>query len=263
MLGNKRLHRESLGIRLSRMKIYSLLLLLALSCGAALAQDTAKPAPAAPVAVAAEPSHHLKVENEYVRAYFVEIAPGQSTLMHHHTTDYVAVAIGASEVDSIGPDGTTKHLVFQDGQVNYAPAGVTHAVANKGPATFRNATIEMLQNHGQPVCVKNCENDPRAKDWPAPPDFAKVIGYGDTFRIIAVTIKPQQTISITGSSPHLVVPLTDVHMRLVSEGKTPQDVTRHVGEIQFHQPHPPGTTGTNTGTEDIRLIEIHFKPVNP
>ena len=241
------------------MKIRSLLLLLALAGATALAQDTAKSA--ATVEVAAEPSHHLKVDNEYVRAYFVEIAPGQSTLMHHHGTDYVAVAIGPSEVDSIGPDGTVKHIAFQDGQVNYASAGVVHAVRNPGPATFRNATIEMLQNQGHPVCVKNCENDPRAKDWPALPDGIKAIGYGDTFRIVAVTIKPQQTISVVDPFPHLVVVLTDAQMRFVDAGKAPQNVSRHTGEILFHQPHPPNTTTTNTGSEDVRLIEIHFKPV--
>ncbi len=254
------LHRASLGITLSRMKLRSLFLLLALSGVLAFAQDAAKPATAT-VEVAGEPSHHLKVENEYVRAYFVEIAPGQSTLMHHHSTDYVAVAIGPSEVDSIGPGGTTKHIAFQDGQVNYAPAGVVHAVRNPGPATFRNATIEMLQNQGHPVCVKNCDNDPRATDWPALPEGIKAVGYGDSFRIVAVTIKPQQTISVVDPFPHLVVVLTDAQMRFVDAGKAPQNVSRHTGEILFHQPHPPNTTTTNTGSEDVRLIEIHFKPV--
>jgi len=235
--------------------------MLVLASAAALAQDAAKPAPAAPVEVAAEPSHHLKVENEYVRAYFVEIAPGQSTLMHHHGTDYVAVAIGAAEVDSVSPDGTTKHIAFQDGQVNYAPAGVVHAVTNKGPATFRNATIEMLQNQGHPVCVKNCENDPRAKDWPALPDSAKLVGYGDSFRIIAVTIKPQQTIPIATPSPHLAVILTDAQGRISAPGQAPQDVSHHANEIAFHQPHPEGMTVTNTGPQEIRLVEIQFKPV--
>jgi quercetin dioxygenase-like cupin family protein len=255
------LHRGSLAITLSRMRSHPFLLLLVLASAAAFAQDVAKPAPATPVEVAAEPSHHPKIENEYVRAYFVEIAPGHSTLMHHHSSDYVAVAIGASEVDSVSLDGTTKHIAFQDGQVNYAPAGVTHAVANKGPATFRNATIEMLQNHGHPVCVKNCESDPRAKDWPALPDTAKAIGYGDTFRIIAVTIKPQQTIPVTDPSPHLVVLLTDAQARYAEPGKPPQDVTHRTGDLLFHSPHPEGATTTNTGPQEIRLVEIQFKPV--
>jgi len=259
--GNKFLHQGRLAITLSRMRLPPSLLLLVLSSAAGFAQDVAKPAPAAPVEVAGEPSHHLKVENEYVRAYFVEIAPGQSTLMHHHGTDYVAVAIGASEVDSVVPDGTTKHITFHDGQVNYAPAGVVHAVRNQGAAPFRNATIELLQNQGHPVCVKDCENDPRAKEWPALPDTAKAIGYGDSFRIIAVTIKPQQTVSVTDPSPHLVVLLTDAQARSAGPSKPPQDVSHHAGDLLFHEPHPPGTTTTNTGAQDIRLVEIQFKPV--
>jgi len=242
------------------MNIRFMFVLLTLSLTAAFAQDAGKAAPAKPVEVASEPSHHLKIENEYVRAYFVEIAPGQSTLMHHHSTDYVAVAIGASEVDSVGPDGTTKHIAFQDGQVNYAPAGVTHLVTDKGAAPFRNATIEMLQNQGHPVCVKNCDSDPRAKDWPALPETAKAIGYGDTFRIIAVDIKPQQTVPLEDPSPHLGVLLSDAQARVAVPGQAAQDVSHPAGELVFHQPHPPGTMLTNTGTQDIRLVEIQFKP---
>ncbi len=188
-----------LAVTLSPMKVHALALTLTLACTALLAQETSKTAATAPVEVAAEPSHHLKIENEYIRAYFVEVAPGQSTLMHHHGADYVGVAFGASEVDVAAPDGTVKHVTFQDGQVNYAPAGVVHAVTARGSTPFRNATIELLQNQGHPVCVKNCDSDPRAKDWPALQDTEKIIGYGDTFRIVAVTIKPQQTVSIAGA----------------------------------------------------------------
>jgi len=242
------------------MKVHLLAVVLALSF-AAFSQDAGKPASATSVEVAAEPSHHLKIDNEYVRAYFVEVAPGQSTLMHHHGTDYVGVAMGASEVDSLSPDGTVKHITFQDGQVNYAPAGVVHAVTDKGQAPFRNATIELLQNQGHPVCAKNCESDPRAQDWPALPPSAKLIGYGDSFRIIGVTIQPQQTIPITDPSPHLVVLLTDAQARYAEPGKPPQDVNHHADDILFHQPHPAGATTTNTGAQEIRLVEIQFKPV--
>ena len=240
------------------MKIPSVLMLLVVATAAAFAQDAGK---AGPVEVANEPSHHLKIENEYVRAYFVEVAPGQSTLMHHHSTDYLAVAIGAAEVDAAGADGTTKHISFQDGQVNYSPAGVTHLVSNKGTVPFRNATIEMLQNQGHPVCVKNCDNDPRAKDWPALPEGAQAIGYGDTFRIIAVDIKPQQMISMEDPSPHLGVLLSDAHGSVAVPGQAIQIVNHHAGTIVFHGPHPPGSTLTNSGAQDIRLVEIQFRPV--
>ncbi|HUI85064.1 MAG TPA: hypothetical protein VL240_12615 [Candidatus Binatia bacterium] len=242
------------------MKICASIFMLTLCC-AALAQEAGKSS-AAPVEVAAEPSHHLKLENEYVRAYYVEIAPGQSTLMHHHSTDYIGISLGPAEADVSGPDGKVKHVMFQDGQVSYAPAGVVHAVADAGSAPFRNATIELLQNQGHPVCVKNCESDPRAKDWPALPATAKLVGYGDTFRIIAVTIKPQQTVSILDPSPHLAVLLSDAKERVTPAGESGQNVSHHAGDIVFHGPHAEAGL-TNTGAEDIRLVEIQFKAVTP
>jgi quercetin dioxygenase-like cupin family protein len=240
----------------------TLFAVLALSCLSLFAQDAAKPAPA-PVEVAAEPDHHLKLENEYVRAYYVEVAPGQSTLMHHHGTDYVSVTFGAAEVDILGADGSTRHASLQDGQVTYAPAGVVHAAADKSSTPFRNATIELLQNQGHPVCVKNCDSDPRAKDWPALLDSEKAIGYGDSFRIIAVDIKPQQTVPLTTPFPHLGAVLSDTKGTVTVAGQAAQGATHSPGEIMFHQPHPEGMTLTNTGTQDIRLVEIQFKPVKP
>ena len=52
------------------MKIQIPALVLAICCTvAAAAQQAAKPA-AAPVELTAEPSHHLKINNEYIRAFY-------------------------------------------------------------------------------------------------------------------------------------------------------------------------------------------------
>ncbi len=197
---------------LSRIKIFALLLLCVSLLGL-WAQDAKPAAPGASTAaveITAEPSHHPKIDNLYIRAFFVEVQPQQSTLMHHHGHDYIAVAFGHSEVDSTTPDGTVKHIVFEDGDVRYTPAGLTHVASDKSSTTFRNATIELLQNNGHPVCVNKCENDPRAKDWPALHEGSKLIGYGDTFRITEATIQPKQTVSTDEPFPHLTVLLTDV-----------------------------------------------------
>src|SRR5208283_4540576 len=110
---------------LSGMKILRFMLLLCLAAGLALAQD-AKQATSdkygPTVEITAEPSHHLKIDNPYIRAFYVEVAPGQSTKMHHHGYDYLAVILGDSEIDSITPDGTVKHSVLKDGAVGYTPA---------------------------------------------------------------------------------------------------------------------------------------------
>jgi hypothetical protein len=244
------------------MKILRFLLLLCLGAGVALAQD-AKQATldkyGATVEITAEPSHHLKIEKPYVRAFYVEVAPDQSTRMHHHGYDYLAVILGHSEIDSITSDGTVKHSVLEDGAVGYTPAGLTHVATDRAATPFRNATIELLQNQGHPVCVKNCENDPRAKDWPPLTAESKLIGYGDSFRISSATIKPKQTVSTDEPFPHLVVMLTDMNAHTGPAGSGGSDMNQKAGAMMFHGSHPDSGL-TNVGDQDVRLVVVEFKP---
>ncbi len=243
------------------MKI-NLLLSLCLAASLTAAQD-AKLAPAdkygPTVEITAEPSHHLKIDNPYIRAFYIDVAPQKSTMMHHHGYDYMAVAFGHTEIDSITPDGKVKHVVLEDGAVGYTPSGLTHLATNLAATPFRNATIELLQNQGHPVCVKNCENDPRAKDWPALTAESKLIGYGDTFRISEATIKPKQTVSTDEPFPHLVVLLTDMHGQTGGKGGQVVNFDQKAGDMMYHGGHPDHGL-TNVGDQDMRLIVVEFKP---
>jgi len=244
------------------MKTHQLLLLLCLCASLALAQDAkqATPANSGPtVEITVEPSHHLKIDNSYIRAFYVEVAPHQSTLMHQHRYDYIAVALGHAEVDSTTPDGKVKHIVLEDGGVLYTPAPLTHFATDLAATPFRNATIELLQNQGHPVCVKNCENDSRAKDWPPLKQESKLIGYGDTFRISLVTIKPKQTVSTDEPSPHLVVVLTDMRAHSGPPGSAGADINEKTGYMTFHGAHP-NLGLTNTGDQDLRMVVVEIKP---
>jgi mannose-6-phosphate isomerase-like protein (cupin superfamily) len=246
------------------MKIYSCLLILLFAAELAPAQD-AKPTTQGKfgptVEIPADPTHQLKIENEYFRAYYVTVAPHQSTTMHHHGHDYVAVALGHTMIDVSAPDGTVKHVVLEDGDVRYTPAGVVHAVTNMAGTPFHNATIELLENHG-PVCVNNCASDPRAKDWTPLTPESKLIGYGDGFRISEAVIKPQQTVSSEEAFPHLVILLTDMHAHTGPAGNGGMDFNDKAGSMMFHGGHPDHGF-TNIGTQDMRLIVMEFKPVKP
>ena len=48
----------------------------------------------APVEITSESSHHLVLENMFVRVFAVSVDPGKSTLMHHHAHDYLSVSLG-------------------------------------------------------------------------------------------------------------------------------------------------------------------------
>jgi len=243
------------------MKVPQSLPLLFVCASLAFAQD-AKPATAksgSPVEITAEPMHHLKIDDRYIRAYYVEVPPHQSTLMHHHGYDYIAVALGNCDINSTTSVGTVTHVVMEDGAVRYTQAPLTHFATDLAATPFRNATIELLQNQGHPVCVKNCENDPRSKEWPPLTAESKLIGYGDTFRISLATIKPKQTVSTDEQFPHLVIMLTDMHAHSGPAGSGGTDFNQRTGDMMYHGAHPDHGL-TNVGDQDIRLVVVEFKP---
>src|SRR5271157_5365344 len=41
-----------------------------------------------------EPHHHLALQNDFVKVFKVEVAPGDSIILHSHDADTIAIAIG-------------------------------------------------------------------------------------------------------------------------------------------------------------------------
>lgn len=108
------------------------------------------------VKLADEPLHHLKIDNEYVRAYYVEVAPHQETQLHRHDHDYVFVSLGASDVISAVPGKPEVHLLLKDGEIRFARGGFAHVARNMSDAPFRTVAIEFLRPQGEPrnLCDK-------------------------------------------------------------------------------------------------------------
>ena len=70
-----------------------------------------------PVEITSEPSHHLVLDNLFVRAFAVNIPPKASTLMHRHGHDYLSVALGDSEIENVKQGAQPATAKFKDGQV--------------------------------------------------------------------------------------------------------------------------------------------------
>jgi len=263
-----RLQIAGRAITLSRMKLsIKHVVLFALCTVAAVAleqtpaaQQAAAPKLSPPVEMAQESHHHLVLSNAYVRAYYIDVPPQQSTLMHHHSTDYLGIALGHTEIDSITPDGKSKHVVLEDGDVRYTPAGLTHVATDQAVTPFRNATIELLQNQGHLVCVQHCENDPRAKDWPPLPAGITAVGYGDTFRISATTVPAGQSAAQLAPYPYLLVALTPLHVKNLLQAKGQPIAEQKIGGmvwIEGGQAHQPIV---NLENAEARWVSIEFKP---
>jgi quercetin dioxygenase-like cupin family protein len=96
------------------------------------------------VPIEQEPRHHLVIENEFVRAFAVEIAPHDRTLCHHHPHDYLLYVAGDGDIVSAARDEEPKKLNYRDGECELLQAGMVHVVENLGDAAFRNVVVELL-----------------------------------------------------------------------------------------------------------------------
>jgi len=122
----------------------SALLLFAFS----LKAQTQEPVPLARGNTPGEPHHHLKIENEYVRVYDVEVPPHENTLLHQHDHDYIYVSLGRSEVVNAILSKPEIHLRLQDGETHFTRGGFAHVARNVADTPFRNVTIELLKPQG-------------------------------------------------------------------------------------------------------------------
>lgn len=115
-------------------------------CACAHAQE---PVPLARGNTPGEPHHHLKIENEYVRVYYVEAPPHEATLLHQHDQDYIYVSLGPSEVVNAILNKPEIHLQLKDGETHFTRGGFAHVARNLADTPFRNITIELLKPQGE------------------------------------------------------------------------------------------------------------------
>jgi len=131
-----------------------ILFVLAVVFVASLRAQAPEPMPLARGNTNGEPHHHLKIENEYIRAYYVEVPPHESTQLHQHDHDYLFVTLGDSDVVNAVRDKPEVRLVLKDGETHLVRGGFAHVARNLNDAPFHNITIELLkpQTFAHNVC---------------------------------------------------------------------------------------------------------------
>lgn len=130
-----------------------------------------------------EPHHHLIFQNDYARAYYVEVPAHQSTLLHQHDLPYMAVALGPAEIVNAVQGKPEVPLTLTDGQVIYSKGGFAHIARADTGLPFRNITVEFLHPQGEARnrCTRVIPDKP-ASDCPSydpgllkgPPSLASI-----------------------------------------------------------------------------------------
>ncbi len=201
------------------------------------------------VPITAEPSHHLILENEYVRVFKVEVAPHAQTLIHRHDHDYIFVTLGDSEVENTVTGKMSIQLKLQDGDTRFLMGGFSHTARDLSDQPFRNITIELLRE----------TNHTAGTDYAPSTDPAqKVLFIQDKVRTSEIRLAPGAALARhEHKAPHLVVALTDLNFRSDVEGKPPAEIHQKPGDIKWV---PGGFTHTltNIGTTEARFITLEF-----
>jgi quercetin dioxygenase-like cupin family protein len=88
----------------------------------------------------------LLFENDRVRVWDLRLAPGESTGLHRHTTDFLYVVIGDGTLQTVFPDGTREPpREMRDGDVRFREVAdeTVHEAVNLGNGPWRNIVVEL------------------------------------------------------------------------------------------------------------------------
>jgi len=216
------------------------------------------------VEITSEPSHHLVLENEYVRVFNVIVAPRSSTLIHRHNHDYLFVTLGDSDLMNARVGEKPTPLQLKDGDVRFTPGNFAHAAINNSDRPFHNTTIELL---GPSTKVKNCTE---SCEIPVPCTAEKVscpsifpLMSSDQWTVLLIKIPPGSRLeSHTRSAPHLFVPVSelDLTQELGSSGR---HVKRAPGDVSWIPGGGVAHALVNNSAQVAQFVSVEFKAEKP
>ncbi len=231
---------------MKRLVTLSLLILPALAALAAAPE----------VEITSEPSHHLAVENEYVRVFQVEVAPKTATLLHRHRHDYLFVTLGDSHVANEVADKPPVELKLADGETRFTPGNFAHVARNLSDRPFRNVTIELMQDDKTRTAPSPWPMEGGDQEFPGV--RIKILFVRDGARISETEIQPGATIPLYHhEGPHLRVAINDQELRsdLAGTGRIPAKFTS--GAVKW-VPGGYSHTLTNVGKTAARYVTVEF-----
>jgi quercetin dioxygenase-like cupin family protein len=212
--------------------------------------------PATEVEITSEPSHHLALENEFIRVFKVEVAPHASTLMHRHRHDYVFVTLGDAHVSNEVEGKPPVDLKLTDGETHFVPGNFAHVAKNLSDQPFRNVTVELLQDENLRQTPSRWPGESGEKTFPG--GRSTTLFVKDGVRVSEVNLEPGAVVpSHHHDGPHLLVAVTDLDIRSDVEGMDPMPGKFKSGDIKWL---PGGYTHTltNVGKSPARFVTVEF-----
>ena len=201
------------------------------------------------VPVDKEPDHHLVLENEFTKVYFVEVPAGKQTLSHEHVNDYVFVTIGDSDVENRPEGKEPTRLQLKGGETRFVKAPLVHVAKNVANTPFRNVTILILKagDAGENTASSHVISENGFTRRP--------IIDNNKVRVTECTFDAGASVPThTHQLPHLVVAVSQTHIG--SDSGSQLDL--QPGKTKWV---PAGITHSikNTGSQAAHFVVIEFK----
>lgn len=211
-----------------------------------------------------EPHHHLALHNDYVKVFNVEVAPGDSIILHRHDQDTIAIAIGDQLVTVGIPGKTSAPSKNTDGQVRLQRSGYIHSTHVDGDTPYHTVAVELMQprTNFHNVCAEILSGQPLNC-----PDAATktTLSYksqplleSNETRSSLVRVLPHKSTKVGESGPEVVVALDAATISGAS--KEPAKTLKPGDFVWLQGGAGQGRAYKNTGAKDARFIEISFQP---
>jgi len=86
----------------------------------------------------------LVYEDDSVRVWRIELAPGETAGWHTHYLDYTTVVVEGDLVERPNADGSVDRIEVKPGAImRWNQGTLRHALKNVGTKTFRNVIVEV------------------------------------------------------------------------------------------------------------------------
>jgi quercetin dioxygenase-like cupin family protein len=88
-------------------------------------------------------ANRLLFENERVKVWQMDLAPGESSDFHEHTLPYVLCIAEGHSIDADFENGKSIHIPVAPGKVFFVPPGSRETAVNRSSVRFREFLIEL------------------------------------------------------------------------------------------------------------------------
>jgi Auxin binding protein len=212
---------------------------------------------------------HLRFENDDVRVWEMNLAPGQLCGLHRHNSDYVLYILegGRIAVESPAmtsnrfPGKSTYELEVGSRAISYVPAGGAESARNVGSRRFREAIFEILRPLPAGISNPGFALTEAVTDLPPRPGAATLLE-NSRIRALEITVAPGSSVGPRAESRDAVVFVIDGGRISLRESRNAETNTKQVElapSTVLWQPGGWERELINLGPRAYRDIRVEFR----